>query len=130
MNSLISILHWICGLVILAEALNKLEYCDPLRRGLTHYARLIDVLKALAWGSLAIGAGGAVISPALDLIDHTSQHVPDWMMDQATLVDTSVLFGFAVLIIRTRIREIEGGKIGVTLQDPDTSPDKLTPSRL
>ena len=50
---MIDLLHWLAGIVILAESLNKLERCNPLAKDLTCHARVVDTLKALAWGLLA-----------------------------------------------------------------------------
>lgn len=88
----ISLAHWVSGFIVLAEALNKLERTSPLATGLTHRARLTSVLKALAWALLAIGGAGALITPLLQL-------------EAPTLQDACVLLGFAVLIVRTRIKE-------------------------
>lgn len=115
-------LHWISGLIVLAEALNKLERCTPFARGLTRYARVVDLLKALAWASLALGAGGAVSKPILTLLGTT--HIPKFLIDTPTIANTAILFGFAVLIIRTRVREIEGHTV-FEIHGTDTSPDKL-----
>lgn len=92
MTAALYLIHWLAGLVVLAEALNKLERVDPLAAGLTRHARVVDGLKALAWLLLAVGAGGALITPLLAL-------------EPPTLQDVAVLTGFAVLIVRTRIKE-------------------------
>ena len=47
--------------IVLAEALNKLERTSPFASGLTAHDRVVDGLKAIAWASLALGAGGAVV---------------------------------------------------------------------
>lgn len=86
------VIHWTAGLVILAEALNKLERCNPLARGLSPRERLVDALKALAWGLLALAGGGAIVTPLLPL-------------EAPTLQDTALAAGFATLIIRTRFKE-------------------------
>ena len=99
------IAHWLAGLVVLAEALNKLERTAPFAPGMTAHARVVDGLKALAWALLAIGAGGAIASPVLT---HWGAHIPapKTLMHQApTLAETAVLLGFAVLIVRTRVKE-------------------------
>ena len=65
-----------------------------------------DGLKALAWCLLAIGAGGAVISPALPLLGIDQFSAGTLMrVERPTLAETSVMLGFAVLIVRTRIKE-------------------------
>lgn len=86
------VIHWTAGLVILAEALNKLERCNPVARGLSPRERLVDALKALAWGLLALAGGGAIVTPLLPL-------------EAPTLQDTALAAGFATLIIRTRFKE-------------------------
>ena len=115
-------LHWFAGLIVLAEALNKLERCNPFAAGLSRYARVVDLLKALAWSCLALGAGGAVSKPILTLLGATN--IPKFLIDTPTIANTAVLVGFAVLIIRTRVREIEGHTV-FHIEGTDTSPDKL-----
>ncbi|MGH6625133.1 MAG: hypothetical protein ACRECD_01075 [Burkholderiaceae bacterium] len=92
LSTTLQIGHWLAGLVVLAEALNKLERSNPCARGLSAQQRLVDGLKALAWALLAVGGAGAVITPLLAL-------------DPPTLQDACVMAGFAVLIVRTRIKE-------------------------
>lgn len=99
MSAALQIAHWIAGLIVLAEALNKLERTAPCAPGLCPHARLVDGLKALAWVLLAIGAAGAVFAPllaaggvAIAPIFHAAQ-------------DACVIVGFAVLIVRTRVKE-------------------------
>lgn len=82
----------LAGLIIVAEALNKLERTNPFARGMTLHERVTDSLKALAWALLALGGACAVATPALAL-------------PAPTLRDVSVLVGFAVLIVRTRVKE-------------------------
>ena len=89
---MIAVIHWICGLIVLAEALNKLERTAPFARGLSRHQRVVDGLKALAWALLALGGAGAVITPLLAL-------------EPPTLHDMCVTAGFAVLIVRTRLKE-------------------------
>lgn len=102
----VQIMHFLAGMVVLAEALNKLERCGPLRAGITPHERLVDALKALAWFLLAMGAGGAVASPVLLSMGVTA----DWMplitrLERPTLAETLTMLGFAVLIVRTRVKE-------------------------
>lgn len=92
MTEALNTIHWLSGLIIVAEALNKLERTAPMRSGLGWRERATEILKALAWGLLAIGGGGAVVTPFLRL-------------EPPTLQDVCVALGFAVLIIRTRVKE-------------------------
>lgn len=105
MNDPIQLIHWLAGIVVLAEALNKLERTAPFAAGLSLRKRVVDFLKALAWLLLAIGAGGAVATPLLISLgihatpfDHITHAHP-------TFAETAVLLGFAVLIVRTRVKE-------------------------
>lgn len=88
----LAVVHWVSGLIVLAEALNKLERTAPCRRGLPARERATEWLKAIAWALLSLGAAGAVITPLLPL-------------EQPTLQDACVLLGFATLIVRTRVKE-------------------------
>lgn len=90
--TLLSVLHWLCGLVVVAEALNKLERTAPCRPGLSPRTRLVAWLKAIAWGLLALGGAGALVAPWL-------RPIPP------TLADVCVIAGFTFLIIRTRFKE-------------------------
>lgn len=100
MNTL-SVIHWLAGLIVLAEALNKLERTDVLPaltgKGWTIRVRLVTILKASAWGLLALGSASAIITPLLKL-------------EAPTLQDTCVLAGFAILIVRTRVKETIDGQ--------------------
>ena len=86
------ILHWLAGLIVVAEALNKLERTCPRATHLSRRERLVEVLQALAWGLLAVGGAGAVMTPLLRL-------------EPASLQDMCIVVGFAILIIRTRVEE-------------------------
>lgn len=92
MTDLMLLIHWLAGVVVLAEALNKLERTQPLRRGMTPRERATEWLKAIAWALLAIGGAGAFVTPFLPMV-------------KPTLQDMCVVLGFAVLIVRTRIKE-------------------------
>ena len=88
----VQILHWLAGLIVFAEALNKLERTDLLQRGLSRHARLVISLKVAAWLALALGAAGALVTPLLCL-------------EPATLRDVFFSVGFALLVIRARVKE-------------------------
>ena len=105
MDAALQIAHWCAGLIVLAEALNKMERTTPFARGLAPLARLLDGLKALSWLLFALGAGGAVVTP---LLLHFGVHVNPWERINhqiPSLAETAVMCGFAVLIIRTRVKE-------------------------
>ena len=105
MTTALEILHWLAGFIVLAEALNKLERTSPMAPGLSAHDRLVDGLKALAWMLLAIGAGGAVAMPILDQLGMYSQATQAVLHQPPSLAETAVLTGFAVLIVRTRVKE-------------------------
>jgi len=101
-NALLA-LHWISGFVVLAEGLNKLHRTDPLERGLTARKRVVVLLKAFAWVLLVLGAAGAVVRPIV-VIGHAAG-VARLLIDRVSLVDVCILAGFAVLIVRSRLKE-------------------------
>ena len=88
----VALIHFVAGFITLAEALNKLERCHPLQRGLGWRRAVTEWLKSAAWSLLAVGAAGAVATPFLQL-------------ERPALQDACVLAGFAVLIVRTRVKE-------------------------
>lgn len=82
------------GLLVLAEALNKLERTDPLEPGLLHLVdRAVVCLKAVGWSMLAIGACGVMVAP---LLGHP----------EPTIKELLLLVGFALLVLRSRLREL------------------------
>ena len=90
----LSAAHFVAGLIVLAEALNKLERCAPFARGICGRARFAAALKCIAWILLAMGGAGAMVTPLMQL-------------DAPTLQDCAVIVGFAVLIVRSRFKEFE-----------------------
>lgn len=105
MTSAMQILHLVAALVVLAEALNKLERATPFAAGMTPHARLVHALKALAWGLLALGAGCTLAAPLLAGTGFGSDYLPLFHNHTPSIDQTAVMVGFAVLIIRTRIKE-------------------------
>ncbi|CAM3327858.1 hypothetical protein [Polaromonas hydrogenivorans] len=101
----LQIMHLAAGIVVLLEALNKLERTAPCRAGLAPRRRATEWLKALAWTLLALGAGGAVASPVLLALGVQGGDIPLMRLERPTLAETSVMLGFSVLIVRTRIKE-------------------------
>jgi hypothetical protein len=91
------------AIVVLAEALNKIERADLFagRNGLRDRAlaalwllapwawkrpHVVTVLKVIGWALLSTGAAGAVLEPPSG-------------------PDVAVLCGFAMLIVRSRVKE-------------------------
>ena len=106
MDSIVQYLHWASAMIVLAEGLNKLERTAPCRPGIDKHTRIVDGLKALAWCLLAIGAGGAVISPALPFLGIDQLAAGTLIrVERATFAETSVMVGFATLIVRTRVKQ-------------------------
>ena len=107
MTEFLEFAHWLAALVVLVEALNKLERTSPLARGLTMQERLVDSLKAVSWALMALGAGGALIAPVFLTMGYpdTGFYSPLLRVDRPNLGETCVMVGFAVLIVRTRIKE-------------------------
>lgn len=100
--SALHLIHTVAALIVLSEALNKLERTNPCASGLTLHQRVVDGLKALAWALLALGSGTALLLWIFGLhhgpVDALGLTEPD-------LSDTAVMAGFAVLIFRTRVKE-------------------------
>lgn len=85
-------LLFVLGVVVLAEALNKLERTAPCAKGLSAHQRLLAWLKAIAWAQLAFAGGGAMVGSFFG-------DAPP------TLRELFLFGGFSVLIIRTRFKE-------------------------
>ena len=85
--------------------MNKLERTSPFAPGMTLHARVVDGLKALAWLLLAMGAGGALIGPFLQPMGIAAPSVPLLAHLAPSLAEICVMGGFAVLIVRTRVKE-------------------------
>lgn len=87
-----SALLFVLGVVVLAEALNKLERTCPCARGITPHQRLLAWLKAIAWLLLAWAGAGALVGPFF------GQAPP-------TMRELAMFGGFTTLIVRTRFKE-------------------------
>lgn len=105
MSAAITVLHLAAGLVVLAEALNKLERTCIRGAKPTLAERGLEVLKALSWGLLALGSGGAVAVPLLATLGVSDNGLNTVMNKTPTLAETCVLAGFALLAIRTRLKD-------------------------
>lgn len=91
---MIDSIYILASAVVVAEALNKLERCQPTARGLAPKQRVIEVLKAVAWGLLACGAGGVIVNWIMPMPEHL-----------LALAQAFTMAGVAVLIVRTRVKE-------------------------
>lgn len=105
MNSVLQVIHFLAGLLVVAEALNKLERTTPLASDQCRYARLLSVLKGAAWALLALGSAGAVAAPLLLSLGVQSHDLPLLRLERPLLGEAAMMLGFAVLIVRTRIKE-------------------------
>ena len=105
MQTALQMVYIVAAVIVLFESLNKLERVTPFARGLTGHQRVVDGLKALAWFFLALGAGGALIGPLLGPWGIHSHAIQLLTCTNPALSDVCVLTGFAVLIIRTRVKE-------------------------
>ncbi len=100
--SALTVLQMMAALVVLAEALNKLERADLWagRRGGArlaclawllvpwrwHRAHVVTALKVAGWSCMSVGAAGSLLTPP------SGPHL-------------AVIGGFAVLIVRSRVKE-------------------------
>lgn len=100
------IIHVLAGLVVVVEALNKLERCDVLAPGLDSSGRLVELLKVIAWMLLALGAGGAIAGPVLMASGVHSGWLPLLLrLEVPTLDHMAVMVGTAVMVVRSRVKE-------------------------
>jgi len=105
METTLQCIHWVAGLIVLAEALNKLERTTPCAPGLSPHDRLVQALKALAWALLALGGARALITPFLEELGIRSSTTQLITHYKPSFAEIAVMVGFAVLIIRTRVKE-------------------------
>lgn len=103
--NVLHLIHWVCAFIIMAEALNKMERTAPFARGLTVCERIVDIMKAIAWALMALGAGGVLISPALEPLRVQASAYQALAHTAPSLAEVCMMGGFALLIIRTRFKE-------------------------
>lgn len=87
------ILHTIAGMIVLAEALNKLERTCPIEPGMSARQLLVVWLKTFGWSALAIGSAGAA---ACALLYRTPP----------SFGEVCTMSGFALLVLRSRVGEV------------------------
>ena len=109
MHDALQLVHAVSGFIILAESLNKIERSQifdddvPATKRLVMLVRVfypkrwtmrcvVTVVKVFGWAFLAAGGAGAIVLPLID-------PSPPALSDVATTI------GFALLIIRSRLRE-------------------------
>ena len=101
----LQIVHGLSALIVLAEALNKLERTVPCAPGLTSRQRLVSGLKSISWSLLALGAGGGLATPVLLSMGVGPEDYGVLMqLDPPSLSETVVMLGSALLIVRTRVK--------------------------
>jgi len=92
------IINCLAGLIIVAEAMNKLHRTAPCAAGLSCHGRIVAILKACAWLLLGFGGGAVLFAPVFALLQPNG-------IAPTSLSETSTMVGFAILIIRTRVKE-------------------------
>ena len=85
------VLHWVAGLIVLAVGLAQLEHIAPCAKGLSWKGRLKLIAQAGYWAALCIGSAGALVTPLLPL-------------ERPTLQDACVLVGLAGIILSRRLK--------------------------
>jgi len=99
------LLHVLSAFVVMAEALNKIERVCPLADGLTNKDRWLDVIKGVAWVSMAIGAGGAIASPVLFALGIPASSTQPFFHKPPSFAEVATMFGLAAFIVRNRLKE-------------------------
>ncbi len=89
----ISILHWVSALIVIIEALNKLERYDPFQKMKSVKQMLIFWMTSAAWVALAVGSAGALVMPFLSIKPKLT-------------ADAFVLIAFAALLVRARLYQL------------------------
>ncbi len=107
-NFTLQALHVVAAIVVLIEAMNKLERCK-LRAGDGLRQQALVVLKAVAWACLAIGAAGAFAAPLLRGIG-VGWRDYGWLVSRANLGDVATMIGVAVIVLRSRLKERVTGR--------------------
>jgi hypothetical protein len=106
--TLLSVVEWVAALAILVEAFNKLERTDLwvgqtrtlrsllwlLKPWRWSRLRVLQAMKLGAWSFMAIGAAGVLVNPLLSRPMHPAQ-----------LHEAAIVVGFALLIVRSRMKE-------------------------
>lgn len=97
MDWLQTVLHIVIGTIVFSEGLNKLERTDLRAPGLTLRQRIVTVLKVLGWFSIVLGSAGMIVAGWLPRV-------------YVELGYTLMVLGFALLVLRSRVRETPAGE--------------------
>lgn len=93
----VAALYWLASLIIVLEALNKVERVDVKRHAGHPRSLVVELMKLFAWGLLALAGAGGVVAPFIDQLGMPGPH------------HISAAVGFAILIVRTRLKEAPPG---------------------
>jgi hypothetical protein len=106
-TSILPVLHWIAAVPVLAEAMNKLERTNPFESFLSRRARVIVWAKVAAWLLLGMSAACAIARPAFEswLQARGLAFGPIVILNRPSLMDVMCMAGFALLIVRSRLKE-------------------------
>lgn len=100
----IAVLMVIAAVVVFSEGCNKLERTAPLEPGLHLRARVVVLLKVLAWISMVMGSAGVFVRPFIVIPPGQFHTLGTFLVsDRSSLL--LVLGGFALFIVRSRFKE-------------------------
>ncbi len=105
--------------LILAESANKLERTDfrsSVKPGVSFRDRASTWMRGAAWLMMATGAAGAIGMPFMEMDPHLAKTL-------RVVGDFGMFGGFALLIVRTRIKETVPG-------EPAPQSDDFTQTRV
>lgn len=95
MSLALQILLSLAAVITVSEGANKLERLNPLEKGQTTKGKIANWLKATAWFFISLGAGIYLLAVPFGNASEALTH----------LAAPLVLIGFAVLILKTRVKE-------------------------
>lgn len=104
MDSVISMIYFLAGLIVMGEAINKLYVVSPFGPNMKMKDRLMDGIKAVAWILLALAAGGALVGPFLGELTHGGPSAS--YRTSPSITEICGLIGFALIIVRLKIMEV------------------------
>lgn len=112
MYTTLIVLHWIAAMVLLIEAINRIESCKFLRSGLCASARVAGFAKGMAYCLVALAAGGALISPVLRALEFP---VGIWVNPVPSVSECMAYIAWSIIIVRRWIvclvKELRAAKV-------------------